>query len=79
MARAAFSCRDCLRCNGPLGAGRDIDWLLILYTAGLWLLWVLVRPHCPQCRHVGWAHTRYDRGRPSPRTGLPRRRRASRA
>lgn len=45
----AHRCRDCLRCQDVFGGGADLDRLLMLYTSGLSLLWVLVRPRCPRC------------------------------
>jgi hypothetical protein len=53
----ARRCRDCLRCKEVFGGG-DLDRLLVLYTSGLWLLWLRVRPRCPRCAHVRRAHTR---------------------
>ena len=54
----AHRCRDCLRCSGVFGGGADLDRLLVLYTSGLWLLWLPVRPRCPRCAHVRKVHTR---------------------
>jgi hypothetical protein len=54
----ARRCRDCLRCKDVFGGGGDLDRLLLLYTSGLWLLWLGVRPRCPRCAHARRAHTR---------------------
>jgi hypothetical protein len=61
MARRGYGCRDCMRCAGVIGGGQQLDWILVLYTAGLWLLWIMIRPRCPRCAHVRSAHTRSRR------------------
>lgn len=54
----ARRCRDCLRCKDVFGGGGYMDPLFVLYTSGLSLLWLLLRPRCPRCAHARRAHTR---------------------
>ena len=54
------ACRDCKRCSSVWGAGQAWDLLLVLCTAGLWLIVMVARKRCPRCRHYARAHTGKD-------------------
>lgn len=53
-------CRDCKRCTSVMGAGATMDWVLALFTCGLWLIVMVARKRCPICRHYAKVHTGTD-------------------
>lgn len=54
------ACRDCKRCTSIQTASQAVDLLMILCTAGLWLIVMAFRKRCPMCRHYAKLHTGRD-------------------